>query len=223
MDGTNCAPLDTLGRGAMAVFSWAPGRNGILRKYRRGGVIRFIFRDRFILANRPLREFLLHREILSRGVPAPRVLGVSWTRTGIFYSGALATEKVEGMDLNSWLLSNPDLPVNRADVLKSCGAVIRKMHDAGVIHGDLQVKNILVTGNAPLLLDFDRARTDPLFLTLRRQCNLLRLKRSFVKRGHGEECLEMLLAGYGTVWFHAGLKFVYRVKGFISDKLGNWS
>ena len=221
--GKNCVSLDIIGRGTVASFPWLGDRQGILRKYRRGGLARFLVHDRFILANRPLHEFRVHNAVQQMGIPVPRLLGVCWRRNGIFYSGALATEKADGPDLHDWLLSVSDETEERFRVLGKCGVLIRQMHDAGVTHGDLQVKNILITSKGPLLIDFDAAKIDPWLKQWRRECNLLRLRRSFLKRGHENDCFEALLAGYGQVKFHRVLNIFYSVRGYVSDRISSWS
>jgi len=222
LHGRNCSPFGASGRGAMASFPWKEGRDGILRQYRRGGLIRFLLRDRFAFVNRPCREFRVHNTAQERGVPVPRILGVCWTRDGIFYSGAIATERMAGVDLHDWLLSEAHEPAERLRMLKTCGSLVRQMHDTGIIHGDLQVKNILISRGVPLLLDFDAATIVPRVRQWRRECNLLRLRRSFAKRGHNTDCFEALLSGYGAIKFHRGLSIFYSVKGYLSDISSSW-
>ena len=49
------APADAPGgRGGLVRFSWLPGRDGLVRPCRRGGVMRFLGRN-YVLENRPLR------------------------------------------------------------------------------------------------------------------------------------------------------------------------
>lgn len=220
--GKDCITLDSKGRGAMASFPWKDGREGILRRYRRGGLIRFILRDRFLFANRPLREFRVHNAAQKRGVPVPRLLGVCWTRNGIFYSGAIATQKSAGVDLHEWLLSETHEAGERLRVLRACGELVRQLHESGIIHGDLQVKNIFISQQGPLLLDFDAATSASRPQQWRRECNLLRLRRSFAKRGHGSDCFEILISGYGDIKFHRGLVLFYSVKGHLSDIISSW-
>jgi len=66
------------------------------------------------------------------------------------------------------------------------------------------------------LLDFDRARIKTRIANWRRACNLLRLRRSFDKRGHGREAFRMLAEGYGMTEFDPLLDGIFKLKGFLS-------
>lgn len=201
------------GRGALSRFSWLPGRDGLVRPCRRGGVMRFLGRN-YVLENRPLREFEAHCEVVARGIPAPVPLGVSWQRTGGFLRGALATEAVDAPDLLAWLRTPGHAdPSLRADTLHRCGAVVRKMHDAGVWHADLQVKNLLVSPEGPMLIDFDGARVGVPPGGLDRARNLLRFRRSLERRGLEPELFTAFLEGYGPAVIPRWLDAAYRLRG----------
>jgi 3-deoxy-D-manno-octulosonic acid kinase len=43
-------------------------------------------------------------------------------------------------------------------VLRAAGAQIARLHAAGIVHPDLNLRNILVAGAEVYLIDFDRAR-----------------------------------------------------------------
>lgn len=212
-----CELMLVEGRGAMWTFPWLPGRRGIVRRFKRGGVIRHVIRESYLLRNRPLREFRLHERLMELGLPVPKLLGVCWTRRGCLYSGALATEELPGIDLDGWLRTNREDQEKRRLILHACGELIRKMHDTGVIHGDLQVKNIFICGESPVLLDLDGASIRPALLPVRCECNLLRLRRSFEKRGHGRNLFDILMQGYGEIKFRKWLDHFFALKGGLSD------
>lgn len=219
IDGENCEALPTSGRGIILKFCYGLNCTGIVRRYLRGGAIRFILRDRYILSNRPLKEFLLHHKLLQMDLSVPDLLGVCWRQKGIFYSGALATEQLSGMDLDAWLSHHPDDENDIETLLKKCGRLICQMHNNNVLHADLQVKNIFICGNEPVLLDFDNAKICSVLPSWRRTCNLLRLRRSFDKRGHHRNWFYKICEGYGMTTFPPVLSFLYGVKGVISDMI----
>lgn len=216
LHNAGCETLSVIGRGAMFRFAWMAERNGIVRRCKRGGLMRFLFRDQYLFVNRPYKEFKLHLCVLQRGLPAPGLLGVCWRRRGLCYSGSLATEELPGVDLDAWLRDNQVDSAAGASLLRACGKLIRTMHEAGVLHADLQLKNLFVSGNAVFLLDFDRARIKTRIANWRRACNLLRLRRSFDKRGHGREAFRMLAEGYGMTEFDPLLDGIFKLKGFLS-------
>jgi len=214
-----CETLSATGRGTVFRFAWKEGCNGILRRHKRGGLMRFLSRDRYLFVNRPLEEFKIHVCVLERGVPAPGVLGVCWWRRGLCYSGALATKELPGVDLDTWLREEGADSGAVKPVLRACGERIRAMHDAGVVHRDLQVKNLFVSGDTIFLLDFDRARVGTCVGNWRRMCSLLRLRRSFDKRGHGRDAFGVLADGYGMTVFNTWLEALYGAKGFLSSMI----
>jgi 3-deoxy-D-manno-octulosonic acid kinase len=82
------------------------------------------------------------------------------------------------------------------------GAGIRRFHDHGVIHADLNARNILVdAADTVFLIDFDRARRIP-GASAQFAANLERLRRSFDKlwpesaRGRLDDCWIRLEQGY---------------------------
>lgn len=217
-----CEVLPTVGRGAMRTFPWLPGRRGILRRYRRGGVIRHLLRESYLLRNRPLCEFLMHTKLIELGLPVPNLLGVCWTRRGCLYSGFLATEELLGIDLDGWLRLHREDPEGYRSILNACGKLIKEMHEAGIIHGDLQVKNIFICAQSPFIMDLDGARLHPAMHGFRCQCNLLRFRRSFEKRGHGRVLFDILLEGYGPIIIYKWLDLFYSSRGRLSDLVFFW-
>jgi tRNA A-37 threonylcarbamoyl transferase component Bud32 len=93
------------------------------------------------------------------GVPVPAPLAL-----GVLPSGdrLLAMSFVEGHPLVTVLgeataTLRGEAAANRRDLLERVGALVTRMHDAGYIHRDLHVGNLLWTGAGPLLLDLQHA------------------------------------------------------------------
>jgi 3-deoxy-D-manno-octulosonic acid kinase len=90
----------------------------------------------------------------------PEVVGASSTRAGLlWHRGRIATRLIPG----SWTLpvfigANRNDAALVADVLKRAGGAIRKMHEAGIDHADLNMNNILVDKKGVYIIDFDRRR-----------------------------------------------------------------
>lgn len=213
MDGEGCTPMKASGRGGVWSFD-IPGGAGVVRQYRRGGAVGQLGIHVY-LGNRPLAEFTIHREAESRGVPVPPLLGVMWQQQGIAFRGALATERLTGEDLLNHLRYR-DTP--RAGMLESCGGTIRQMHDSGLWHADLQVKNLFVCRKRVYLLDLDKAEFRTGLSRIDRQRNLLRLRRSFEKRGLPMEYFHRILNGYGDETAPRWLDLLYRARGVWSDR-----
>jgi tRNA A-37 threonylcarbamoyl transferase component Bud32 len=87
-------------------------------------------------------------------------------------------------DLREALLRLPPGDRGRREALRAGGRAVRRLHDAGVLHPDLHVKNLLVPrgGGEALVLDLDGARVLPGGLSREdRAAQILRLDRSLVK------------------------------------------
>jgi len=216
IQGEGCEAVEEAGRGTVYRFE-LPGGCGMVRRYKRGGLVRFFLSDAYILSNRPLREFRLHLQIQKEGLPVPKLLGACWERRGLFVRGAIATEGLPAQNLCEFLSHSPEGP---DEELRRCGTVIRRMHDMHVWHADLQVKNILVGAGGPWLIDFDNAVIRPHLSPLLRARNLLRLRRSIQKNGLSPAYFKPLCDGYGVEALPEWLSRIYDVKGRVSDLTG---
>src|SRR5690606_7761053 len=112
----------------------------------------------------------------------------------------LATRWIpDAAEMNRWLAEHT--AAEREAVLREAGRQIAAMHDGGVAHPDLNLRNLLVVDAATVhLLDFDRARlhAGPV-PPARRARDLLRLARSARKLAApvGRGGWEALREGYG--------------------------
>jgi 3-deoxy-D-manno-octulosonic acid kinase len=207
-------PCDLGGRRSVGVVDIADGQ-AIVRRSARGGLVGVFVKDGYLFRNRPRAEFEVHRHLYESGVAVPEPLGVAWERRGVVFGGALATRRIEGDTLRT------ALDENRVDdaLSKKVGETIRAVHDAGVYHADLNVENILVGDSGVMVIDFDKSEKQPSVSQLDRARNLLRLRRSFAKRGLSLDAYETIRAGYGPLPIPSWLDVLYRLKGRASDLL----
>lgn len=202
------------GRGSVFTFDLRDGK-GILRPYRRGGLLAKFREDRYWRSNRPLKELVILEHAYGHQLPVPQPLGVLWEKHGQSYTGAIATRYLPGATLQDWAGSHT--AEEETDVLHQCGYAIRKMHDAGIYHADLQIRNIIVGDGKVYLIDFDKAsRIDPT-ADLPRARNLLRLRRSIDKNRLPARYFNLIVEGYGGIDLPAALRAAYRAKAFLSD------
>ena len=212
VDGEGCTPASVAGRGTVMRFDYGGG-HGMVRHCERGGAMRRLIEDAYVLVNRPLREFRVHRHLAKAGLAVPPILGVCWRRRGMLVQGAVATEAAPGENLDLFLRREAaDAP----ETLQRCGALVRAMHDLGAWHADLQVRNVLVGETGMWLIDFDKATLHRHVSKIQRMRNLLRFRRSLEKNDFPETFFAHLCAGYGAVP-PAWLDSIYRLKGRISD------
>ncbi|HNR32886.1 MAG TPA: lipopolysaccharide kinase InaA family protein [Candidatus Hydrogenedentes bacterium] len=203
LEGVGCIDAGLGGRGMLRVFPYPQGE-GVIRRGLRGGLLRHFLHEGYLLANRPLRELTLLWELYREGFAVPEPLGAVWERRGPWLRGAIATHRVDAVDLKAFLRAAPvdrnrEQAAQAADadeVLRRCGRLIRDLHDRGVWHADLQVGNVLVGESREYLIDFDKAVRYPMLSARLRASNLERLARSFRKQRLPMRYFQVLLDGY---------------------------
>ncbi len=167
------------GRGA-AYFIKIDDRNLVLRHYRRGGAMAALLGDRYRwhgeASTRPFTEWRLTYRLHRAGLPVPAPVGARYRQDGTSYSGDILTERLPTVGSLAECLRTGALSVTTWIAIGRC---IRRFHDLGVDHADLNAHNILLSEEQIYLVDFDRCR-------LRRpglwsDGNLVRLRRSLEK------------------------------------------
>ncbi|WP_136247185.1 3-deoxy-D-manno-octulosonic acid kinase [Halomonas borealis] len=166
------------GRGA-SLFLDVGGAEWVLRPYRRGGLAARVSASRYLWTgverSRSFHECRLTAHLFSLGLPAPRPVAAVATRHGPTYEAALVTVRLPAARALAERLHDAD-----EALLARVGATVRRFHDAGLDHVDLNARNLLVDDAERVwLIDFDRCR-------LRRPgkwqaANLERLDRSLTK------------------------------------------
>ena len=161
------APARHAGRAELRSLTLPDGGNALVRPYRHGGVLRRLTRDRFVSRPpRPFAELAVTAAARGRGVATVEVLAalVAWG-PGPWYRGCLVTRELEGAR-NLWDALQGDLSdEEKQSMLRRAGRSLRLMHEAGIDHRDLNLRNILVLRSAPCsevyVIDFDTARLFP--------------------------------------------------------------
>jgi tRNA A-37 threonylcarbamoyl transferase component Bud32 len=150
------------GRGGLSVYDLSPDLAVVLRRYRRGGFVRHFNRDVYLDRRpRPFRELVVGETLRARGVTTLELLAACVQRLVLGYRGAILSREVSSA-ANLWQYARDVDAEKRVRVCAQAAAVTRRMHDAGVVHPDLNLQNFLVrpvaTGVEVLVIDFDRAR-----------------------------------------------------------------
>ncbi len=169
----------------------------VLRDYRRGGMAARLSAARYVWTglerSRAFHEMRLTAALYTRGLPVPRPVAAQVMRHGISYTAALLTVRLAGARALADCLDD-GLESNDPALLERVGATIRRFHDAGLDHVDLNARNLLITPDGSVwLIDLDRCR-------LRRpgawqNANLERLQRSLAKF-EAEAAVPAVLRGY---------------------------
>jgi len=196
------------GRVPCLVTTLPGGARIVIRRYRRGGVMRWVNRTHYFGGNRAFDELRATERARAGGVRAPVVVAAI-ERPGRLagYRAWLATQLVpHAHDLAAWLHHSGADEVRRRAVLAEAGRQMGLMHATGVAHPDLNLRNLLVAGDLGAevyLIDFDRADVGVSAVPRgRRERDLRRLARSARK-------LEVIVSpgewaafrdGYGDAW-----------------------
>jgi 3-deoxy-D-manno-octulosonic acid kinase len=169
------------GRGSSLFLQATPTEQWVLRPYRRGGMVAKLSEKRYLWTgaerSRVFRELRLTAALFEQGLPVPRPVAGIVTCYGLTYEAALMTVRIDGAKALADLLVN-----NQADgaLLQRVGAMIKRFHQAGLDHVDLNARNILVDPHGkPWLIDLDRCRLRAAGKW--QEANLSRLARSIQK------------------------------------------
>jgi 3-deoxy-D-manno-octulosonic acid kinase len=172
------------GRGVV-VFLRSAERRWVLRHYRRGGALAALLGDRYLWTGedrtRSFREWRLLRRLAAWALPVPRAIAARYARAGAIYRADLITEELVDTRTVAAELQSSALDDAR---WREIGACVRRFHERGVRHADLNAHNVLLdAANRVYLLDFDRGevRTRGPW----EQAVLARLHRSLVKITEG--------------------------------------
>ncbi|MGH8396675.1 MAG: 3-deoxy-D-manno-octulosonic acid kinase [Gammaproteobacteria bacterium] len=154
----------------------------VLRHYRRGGLVRYVSRDYYLWrgleSTRPWREWKLLAELYREGLPVPQPVAAQVTLHGPAYRGDLITRLIP--DTRSLAAHLQDTRIE-ALPWNQIGICIRRFHNAGVYHADLNAHNILINShNDVYLVDFDRGEQRSPSVRWQ-EANLKRLLRSLRK------------------------------------------
>lgn len=147
------------GRGATWIVAGTDGE-WVLRHYRRGGWVTKVSTDYYwwtgLPRSRPWREWQLLSSLYKEGLPVPQPVAARVQRYGWLYRGDLITRLIpDSRSLASHLRdSGIELLPWRA-----IGVCLRRFHNAGVQHADLNAHNILLDIHERVfLIDFDKGR-----------------------------------------------------------------
>jgi 3-deoxy-D-manno-octulosonic acid kinase len=147
------------GRGS-AWFIENGNLSAVLRHFSRGGLLRHLVEKHYIFIGcrrvRSAAEFLLLHELTERGLPVPRPIACGYRLwAGLTYRAAILVARIPDARPLAAYVKPGDEPL-----WYQVGACIRRFHDAGVYHADLNCMNILVADQV-YLIDFDRGTLRP--------------------------------------------------------------
>lgn len=185
----SCQQITQSGRG-QAWFIELTNLSTVLRSYQRGGLVAKFNQQTYIgwspEGSRAYKEYRLLNQLCEMDLPVPRPIAASFCRWPLdvvpLYRAHILLQRIPNVQTLDHLLAEDSLD---SAVWKGVGACIRRFHDMGVHHADLNANNILLDDQqAVYLIDFDKSeiRKEKQQEAQWKWENLLRLKRSLLKQ-----------------------------------------
>ena len=179
----------------ITVWNWQPDRvpepGLVVRKFVHGGLLRNLTGGWFWGTERMRNEMRLGLDAVERGVPTCRPVALRTEHAmGPFYTGYYVTERIPNSlnlrDLCRDIQEGRRLaPQSRRLIARQIAGAIADMHDAGLVHADLNLKNVLVRNPRirpeAFVIDLDGAQMRQDVSLSHRLDNLVRLDRSVLK------------------------------------------
>ncbi len=162
----------------------------VARDYWHGGLFRNILRDIFWDRLRPLRELSICEAAGKSGIKTSEVVAIVKNKIlGSLYKCRLISREITGaIDLMELLLKpeTDKLVARKRQIINKVAEAVKKMHDAGIYHADLHLKNILVQfaecdSVDAYIIDLDKSRQYEKIDLHKRMRNIMRLDRSVEK------------------------------------------
>ena len=192
------------GRGRPAVLPLKGSERGeciVVRHYTHGGALRHLTGDvYFTWPPRAFRELAASETARQRGLKTPPVLAAVVRKTLEFlYRCDLVTLEIpscrDGWHFFSDLADQPGSTDRRRAAARLLGSAVRHIHDIGLYHDDLNLKNLAIrTGEGGVqevvVFDLDKAQLSKDVSPQRRRRNILRLNRSIEKFNRRRKILD---------------------------------
>jgi tRNA A-37 threonylcarbamoyl transferase component Bud32 len=177
-------PVPASGEGRGPVSRFVLGGHAVIgKRSRHGGAARF-FGGIFFGRRRGLDQIGAAERLRRASVATPAILAVGFRAAGpLVRSQAVIAEEVDGA-LSLLALARRGVGA-RCELLREIGEAVRRMHDAGFWHADLNVGNLL-HGEAPAgrriyVVDLEKGVFLDRLSVAARAGNLARLLRSYLK------------------------------------------
>ncbi|HKB07549.1 MAG TPA: lipopolysaccharide kinase InaA family protein [Candidatus Polarisedimenticolia bacterium] len=151
-----------------------------------GGLLGPLLGRLYLGSGRGLDQLRAAIRLRGSGIPTPEVLAVgSAPVCGPLRAQAIVTRELEGGRNLYEVSGGAPAPTRRREILRMCAGLVRRLHDAGFLHADLNVGNLVLqpgpAGETLHVIDLDRGRFLPVLSPRVRLANLARLLRSYEK------------------------------------------
>ncbi len=162
----------------------------VVREYWHGGLFGKVLKNYFWDTSRPLKELLICEAARRSRINTTEIIAI--IKKNIvrpFYKCQLVTREItNSVDLIE-LLSRPEenqLDIQKREIIIKMSKAVKDMHDVGIYHADLHLKNILVQSDKDgyvnvYIIDLDKSKQYEKISLQRRMKNIMRLDRSLEK------------------------------------------
>jgi 3-deoxy-D-manno-octulosonic acid kinase len=146
------------GRGAAHFITLTGNLDGVLRHYRRGGWMARLTEDRYVWSGldrtRAWREWRLLRVMIEKQLPVPQPVAAHVRHHSWYYTADIITRQIATAESLAVLLEKEEI---RDELWRRLGNTIRRFHQQGIYHADLNAHNILMDDKERFyLIDFDK-------------------------------------------------------------------
>ena len=154
----------------------------MLRQYRRGGLLGKVIKQRYFFTRhddvRSIAEYRVSERLYKLDLPVAKPIAAMYVKNRFSYTAAILTQYIPNTQTLSALLDS-DKEINWHEIAKA----IYQVHQAGLLHSDLNAHNILIDGNAQAtIIDLDKSGVFPeVNLGSQHREILKRLRRSMEK------------------------------------------
>jgi len=157
--------------------------------------------DKAIRGQRTLHEPQLIHRAKEAGVPTPTIFLIDAVDTNIIM------EYVEGKQVKQIL---NDLPLSeRLRLCRHIGVLIGRLHNTGIIHGDLTTSNMILTSNGKVFfVDFGLGELSEELEVKGVDLHLMKRALQSTHYKYAKECFEAVLEGYAETVGKAPAKSV---------------
>ena len=206
-------------RGRTTHFSYKPAgadKRVVVRRAKRGGFVSLLG-GMYLSPSRPVSELRTSEGAISSGINTPQIVAIRITSAlPFFYTFTVLTEEIENAVELVTYIRDANLML-KCKLLQKLASEIRCLHNAGIYHSDLNLRNILVkeigSDIAIYFIDFDKTVIYNTGLSEKmRLNNISRLNRS----------VEKLLGKENIVTKRDRIRFL-RYYGLEGEKLRTWS
>jgi tRNA A-37 threonylcarbamoyl transferase component Bud32 len=158
---------------------------GIGKRSLHGGLLGSLLGRLYLGRGRGLDQLRAAIRLRGTGIPTPEVLAVGSARVcGPLRAQAIVTRELEGGENLYEVSRGAPAPRRRREILRMCADLVRRLHEAGFLHADLNVGNLVLQPGAAEelhVIDLDRGRFLQVLSPRARLANLARLLRSYEK------------------------------------------